>query len=283
MTALDGVTMLSAEGRPGVAGAVGGPVIVVLAGYGRTGKDTVADALVARHGFVSVRISDPIKVAAVALDTIIGARPERQTSDDGGVQVRLVRIGDLVTDPYDDQQWNAAKNSEFGEEVLRFLQALGDGASREVIGEGVWASKCAEAVAAHVAAGRSVVVSGVRWWNEADLLRSLGALIVRVNRDGFGPVNDHRMEVALDHYPFDFHVRNESGMSADEFGAAATATIVAAAPACTVRVTVNRPAGPVSGPLAALIAGAHPPVSPSYPRRLVRTVAAGGIVEVPER
>ena len=276
------------------------PRIVVLAGYGRTGKDTVAETLVARYGFVSERISDPIKVAAVALDPIVGsqaAAPSDHPFVDSSVdpsgdpacgsvpQGRLVRMSDLITDPSDDQQWNAAKESEFGDEVVRFLQALGDEASREVIGVDVWAAKCAETVIAHVAAGRSVVVSGVRFWNEAEILRSLGALMVRVNRDGYGPVNGHRMEVALDAYRFDLHVQNRAEDSAVTFAETAAATIVAAASTGTLRVTVTRPSSPVGGPLAALIAGAHPPVSPSYPRMLVRSSAVLDTVsvEVPER
>jgi hypothetical protein len=60
----------------------------------------------------------------------------------------------------------------------------------------------------------ALVVTDVRFPNEADAIRQAGGVVVRIERPGVGPHTDpggwvHESDVALDHYDFDVTVKND--------------------------------------------------------------------------
>jgi hypothetical protein len=56
---------------------------------------------------------------------------------------------------------------------------------------------------AGLSAGDKVVITDVRFPNEADAIKALGGQIWRVKRLGVGAVNGHVSETAMDGYPVD--------------------------------------------------------------------------------
>jgi len=52
-------------------------------------------------------------------------------------------------------------------------------------------------------------ITDVRFPNEAKAIKDKGGIIVRIERPGFGPVNDHFSETALDNYQFDYTINND--------------------------------------------------------------------------
>jgi hypothetical protein len=154
-------------------------VIVGVCGYANSGKDTVGDALVERHGFVKVAWADPMRMMAERINPIVGWDPD---SD------QWVRYNDAVA----RVGYQQAKSD--WPEIRRFLQRLGTEAGRGVLGDDVWVNATMARIEADHP-GRDVVITDCRFANEADAVRAAGGVLVQVDRPGFEPtVVDHASE-----------------------------------------------------------------------------------------
>jgi hypothetical protein len=163
---------------------------IALMGRARAGKDTVAARLVAAHRFTRVAFADPLKEMALEIDPVIPTAY--------GVHVRLAK---LVA----DSGWEFAKGYP---EVRRILQYVGQSVRDHA--PGFWvrlALKTADAAAG------PVVVSDVRYPDEAEALRARGFLMVRITRPGQEFVNSHESETALDKYPPDQRIINDGSLA----------------------------------------------------------------------
>ena len=143
-----------------------------LVGYARSGKDTVADRLV-RHGFARIAFADPVR------DVLLGINP------------LVTRDGLRLREAVAAQGWDAAKRQY--PEVRELLQGLGEGV-RTALGETVWVD---HALRRLDAIRGPVVVSDVRYPNEAYALRKRGFTLVWVQRPGVGPANSHASETGI--------------------------------------------------------------------------------------
>ena len=171
------------------AGTFEREVVVGLSGYAHAGKDTVATMLVERLGFASGSFAAALKRMLVALDPIV-LDGRRMSEVDGATAA--TPDGPVLTE--------TAKQIP---EVRRLLQRLGTEAGRRVLGEDIWVRTLLERAPARL------VVSDCRFPNEAGAIRSRGGIVIRVERPGFGPINDHESEVALDGFDFDAVVVND--------------------------------------------------------------------------
>ncbi|MFB6535101.1 deoxynucleotide monophosphate kinase family protein [Streptomyces noursei] len=172
-------------------------------GRAGSGKDTAAARLVQRYAFVRIAFADPLKTSALALDPIVGADP----SPYGALPIRL---SDLVK----RHGWDRAKRQH--PEVRRTLQRLGE-AVREHDPD-YWLRLALDKIRTADRWGLPVVVTDVRYPNEAAALRAAGALLVRVNRPGLDEHQDqaaeHVSETALAGYTVDAVLAN-TGTVAD--------------------------------------------------------------------
>jgi cytidylate kinase len=153
-------------------------MIIGLTGYAQSGKDTVASILVEKYGFKRVAFADKIR------DFLYGINPMVACSPTGYLQDLVNLVG-----------WDKAKQEP---QVRRLLQDLGVSA-RELLAEDVWVSSALK----NVAAEDRIVVTDVRFENEAAQVKLLNGQLWRVKRLGFGPVNNHVSESELDGYPVD--------------------------------------------------------------------------------
>lgn len=164
---------------------------IALIGRARSGKDTVAARLVTK-GFTRVAFADPLKAAALNINPYVPTTY--------GVTVRLQSL-------IADVGWEYAKDNY--PEVRRLLQYTGQ--TVRDIDRGFWV-RAALATIADI--WSPVVVSDVRYPNEADALRSAGFRLVRIIRTTAGPLpggaSRHSSETALDRYryPADDVIRN---------------------------------------------------------------------------
>lgn len=187
--------------------------LIGLLGRKRSGKDTAAAALVER-GWVRVAFADPMRAGLLDLDPFV-----RVEADEIGplapeiealhwelpIQPRLAYLVDAVG-------WDRAKGIR---EVRRLLQHYGNGV-REAGDDEVWVRAAMDKVWCHLdlAFPRPVVVTDVRYPNEALAVKRAGGTLVRITRPGLASDDTHISETALDDWPVDHHIVNNSTVEA---------------------------------------------------------------------
>jgi hypothetical protein len=168
-------------------------LIIGLSGYSRAGKDTAAQALVDR-GWRRAGYADKLRDFLYALDPLIP----------GHYGAGALRLRKLI----DTTGWEYAKVTY--PEVRALLQRAGTEAGRRVLGANVWV----DALFREHEDAPALVVSDVRFPNEAQALTDRGGILIRVDRPGVGPKRSangavHESEVALDDWPFDHRLTND--------------------------------------------------------------------------
>mgnify|MGYP003340526973 CR=1 FL=1 len=164
-------------------------MIIGLSGYARSGKDTVAQVLVEKYGFQRIAFADKIREFLYDLNP----RLDHTLKDS-------LRLRDIV----DVNGWEKAKIHKV---VREYLQDIGVSA-RNVFGEEFWIKQALASM--HTG---NVVITDVRFPNEARVIKKLDGELWRVIRPGILPINDHISEHALDGWEFDFDIYNDSDVN----------------------------------------------------------------------
>lgn len=162
-----------------------------IIGRARSGKDTAGQWLVENRGYVRVSFADPIREAALKLDPIVtkyGAGP-------------LLRLSDVLYQQRDG--WEGAKGTF--PEVRRILQNYG--MTIRAIDPDFWLRTALSTVAVAVDAGHPVVITDVRFPNEAESLKRAGFELLYIDRPGV-PHLDHESEGALTDADADSYILN---------------------------------------------------------------------------
>lgn len=181
-------------------------MIVGMIGKKRSGKDTFAGTLVEERGFQRFAFADPLKDAVLKVNPIVfcaGPKSDDPRAEVVGAaarQPRPRRLQDVVR----TLGWEEAKENR---EVRRLLQEYGV-AIRE-IQEDFWVRATLDRALAVEASGTPVVVTDVRFPNEADEVRERGGVIVRIVRPGQVSNDSHASETALDDYVEDVLIVND--------------------------------------------------------------------------
>lgn len=131
--------------------------LIALTGLPRSGKDTVAEHLVARHSFVRRAFATPLKAAAAIL---LGREVWEMEGQHG----------------FDRE----AVLPEWGFTTRWFLQVFGTEAMRHQIRDDFWLVKMRNSLAGVERA----VITDVRFPNEVELVHSLGGIVVEITRPG---------------------------------------------------------------------------------------------------
>jgi hypothetical protein len=165
--------------------------ILGISGWARSGKDTTADHLISKYGYKRISFAAPMKEALYKLNPRITIN---------GV------VGTPVSTGVDIYGWDDLK--EHGPEVRVLLQRMGTEVGREMFGEDFWVNAAIDSIED----GSKVVVSDVRYPNEAEAIKKLGGQVWRITRPGVGPANSHASETSLDDYEFDYKIENNDGL-----------------------------------------------------------------------
>ena len=156
--------------------------VIGMSGWARAGKDTVADHLVAKYGYTKSSFAAPMKEALYRINPSV--------QNIGGSYQNLRQTIDIAG-------WEEAKS--ITPEVRGLLQRFGTEVGREMWGSDFWVDAAIDSIED----GSKVVFADVRFPNEADAIKTLGGEVWRINRNGFGPANDHISEHAMTEYFFD--------------------------------------------------------------------------------
>ena len=151
--------------------------LIGITGKARSGKDTVARMLFAQHAFTRIAFADPLKLAA---QQMFGLSKEQTWGDHKKEEVI----------PY----WGMSPRQMF--------QLLGNEAVKPVFGADIWIKRWSMSYAT-LKDTDDIIVPDVRFDHEASHIRSLGGVIVEVQR-GIGLVGstgDHVSERGLSTLP----------------------------------------------------------------------------------
>jgi len=137
--------------------------LIGLTGRAGSGKDTVADFLCETHGFVQLALADPLRHG---LQAMLGLTAEQ------------LHRRDIKETPID---W-------IGKSPRELMQTLGTEWARDLIHPDLWLRRAEQRIAQikasppilHVA---GIVVSDIRYENEADWLRGLGGKLWLIKRN----------------------------------------------------------------------------------------------------
>lgn len=147
--------------------------LIGLIGRARSGKDTVAGYLCRRHRFTQVAFADPMKeMLEVAFGNVNFREGDREAP----------------------LPW-------LGKSPRQLMQTLGTEWGRNQVHPDLWTLLTEQKVSAYTLANQSLVISDVRFHNEADMLLKHGGELWQIQRDG-AAVAEHISEQAQwDSYP----------------------------------------------------------------------------------
>jgi hypothetical protein len=171
--------------------------LIGLGGVATSGKDAVADFLVADHDYGKTYFSKPLEEALLILNPIVEARPGwgRTQKHSSVVTVELVRYRELHAEV-------GYEKSKENPEVRGLLQRLGTEVGREMFGQNVWVDIAERNIRDIWGQGKDAVITGVRFPNELERISRLGGTLVWVDR-GLPPVNTHASDNTIGVEDFD--------------------------------------------------------------------------------
>lgn len=153
--------------------------LVGLAGRARSGKDTVGEYMVDRYHMVRYAFADPIRDALMAAFLLPPAM------FDGAYKEKPI-------------PW-------LGVSPRRLMQTLGTEWGRDLVCQDVWI-RCADRMWQHIKDTQEktfnllpsgMVITDVRFDDEADWIRSQGGKVVHIQRDGAAQVEAHKSEAGV--------------------------------------------------------------------------------------
>jgi len=104
--------------------------------------------------------------------------------------------------------------------VREFLQRLGTDGLREGLHDNTWVNALMSDYKAidynddEQPEHPNWIITDTRFPNEAQAIKDAGGLVIRVDRPGVKPINDHPSEVGLDGWKFDYKIANVSDLKA---------------------------------------------------------------------
>lgn len=153
--------------------------MIGIAGAAGSGKDTLGDYIVKNYGFVPRSVASPIKAILTAMFK-------------------------FPAGAWEDRHWKDSPLPVMGVTPRYLAQTLGTDWGRRMVHEDIWISK----LIAGRQPGSKIVVTDIRFPNEAVAIIRSGGLMVRVNRDDVPEVDPHESEDPIDDRLIHFAVDN---------------------------------------------------------------------------
>jgi hypothetical protein len=199
-------------------------MIIGISGYSGSGKDTLGRIIQyimggkGPDGLFSFSIEKAI-ANPLEFDEVLEDSSEWEIKKFAG---KLKDIASHLTgidiEDFEDQEF---KKTNLGREwwttcdegwqpmtVREFLQKLGTDALRTGLHPNVWVN----ALMADYDEDSNWVITDTRFPNEAMAIKEKGGIIIRIDRPGFKPINDHPSEIALNGWNFDYKIANVSDL-----------------------------------------------------------------------
>jgi hypothetical protein len=216
-------------------------IILGIEGHKQTGKDTFASRLTERRGYTRIAFADPLRDLLLAINPVViplrsenavrfsenpdlllldrfreaveahlgfvgGGNPDQSVDALLALDPYTV-VGERLTDVIPEVGWDYAK--ERLPEVRRLLQRLGTESIREYYGDDIWVNRGLKSAAA---VNGPVVITDVRFPNEADAIKRAGGVLIRITRPDRDTSRDasHASETHIDTLPVDMVIANDA-------------------------------------------------------------------------
>lgn len=153
--------------------------LIGLTGPAGCGKDTVGSLINARYGHEPKALAAPLKRA---LNTMFGWTMRQ----------------------WDDREWKERTIPHLGKSPREMAQTLGTEWGRNLVHNDVWVL----AALGNEPDDSRVVITDVRFDNEARAIRSRGGVVLCIWRDGCSPVAAHSSEAGVNDELIDWYVDN---------------------------------------------------------------------------
>lgn len=174
--------------------------IIGITGRARCGKDTLAGFLVDNHGFAKITLAGPIRRFVAELTGLT----EAELTDGPLKEAPLEWLG--------------------GISPRRMMQTLGTEWGRNLIADQLWLVVAQRQIEKAKREGRpGVVVSDVRFDNEAEFVQGLGGIVIELTRPGAVAVEGHSSENGVRESLVDARIRNDGPMHSLAYSAAGLA------------------------------------------------------------
>lgn len=167
-------------------------LILGIAGYAHSGKDSVGDILVKNHGFQRRSVGDVVLDILAEVDPVLLAVDPEDPFHQHRMNLWLEQNG-----------YEATK--ETSADMRPMMQRLGE-ACRRVLGSEVLID------ATFRNCPSRMVMTSTRYRNEAQAIKDNGGFVWRVNRPGFGAINDHITETDMDSWDYDLVIDNDGSL-----------------------------------------------------------------------
>ncbi len=166
-------------------------LILGFCGYAGAGKDTAADQIMYEDSWFAGRaaFAYPMREMLYALGV-----PRRNMVDRELKEAPIPWLG--------------------GHSYRKLAQTLGTEWGRNCLGENFWVDAAFARVKLLLEGHDVMLITDVRFPNEAARLKAEGGYLIRINRPGLAPVNPHPSEEHVPHFKPDFDVDNDSTVEA---------------------------------------------------------------------
>lgn len=188
-------------------------MIIGLTGLKGSGKDTVGAYLVKEHSFERRSFADSLKRSFAALFDIPMWEIENWKNDDNvyitvgnknTVDVDRSTLGEAsLMIPHD--MWSPIREHTFREALQRY----GTESHRDIFGENFWVDQTLPVEGFY--SGRSIVVTDVRFHNEAQRIKDIGGHVIKILRPDTTVQSDlHVSEVEQFNIHQDYKITNDN-------------------------------------------------------------------------
>jgi hypothetical protein len=169
-------------------------MILGIVGKKRSGKDEVADYLIDQFGFTRYKFADPIKTSVA----------EIFLWDDEWVNGKYKETIDPRWNISPRQAQQAMGTELFRQRLQEILPLF-----KELIGSDIWVKRFQYWYDSFTEKP-NVVISDVRFLNEANTIKSMGGHIIKLEREGLISIDTHSSEMEIDSIVPDSVIYNDS-------------------------------------------------------------------------
>ena len=172
------------------------------------GKDTMARHL-AKYGYANVKMAGPLKAMAAVLYRSLGFEESEMPLLLDGPTRHLIDIFPAETYKVPSESMGMVEVTRPAVTARDILLTLGTEWGRQHVNFNLWTTCATRTIERSLRAGVPVVVTDVRFPNEAKLIREMGGELWRIERpQAPQPTKQHPSDYGLEDERFDLRLRN---------------------------------------------------------------------------